>query len=164
MPPVLRENLVARRNPGHSGRGWIASPACTRSSFSSLSELRDTPRSRAALQLELFALRHQLATMKWKSPRPLPRPLDRLVWVLLFRLLPNWRDVLVIVTPETVIGWHPLISSSCLRPRSGFSSCSSCCITSAGGLCISASRRTRLQHGWVSRSQKPSRGTLRHAT
>ncbi len=58
------------------------------------------------LQLELLALRHQLATMKRMSPRPSLRPMDRLVWVLLSRLLPNWRDVLVIVTPETVIGWH----------------------------------------------------------
>ena len=39
-----------------------------------LSALRDTFRSRAALQLELFALRHQLATMKRKSSRPSLRP------------------------------------------------------------------------------------------
>ena len=58
------------------------------------------------LQLELLALRHQLATMKRMSPRPSLRPTNRLLWVLLSRLLPNWRDVLVIVTPETVIGWH----------------------------------------------------------
>ncbi len=71
-----------------------------------LSALRDTFRSRAPLQLELFALRHQLATMKRKSSRPSLRPLDRLVWVLLFRLLPAWRAALVIVKPETVIAWH----------------------------------------------------------
>ena len=71
-----------------------------------LSALRDTFRSRAALQLELFTLRHQLATMKRKSSRPSLRPLDRLVWVLLFRLLPAWREALVIVKPETVIAWH----------------------------------------------------------
>ena len=71
-----------------------------------LSALRDTFRSRAALQLELFALRHQLATMKRTSSRPSLRPLDRLVWVLLFRLLPAWREALVIVKPETVIAWH----------------------------------------------------------
>ena len=58
------------------------------------------------LQLELLALRHQLATMKRISPRPSLRPSDRLLWVLFSRLLPNWRDVLVIVKPETVIGWH----------------------------------------------------------
>ncbi len=32
--------------------------------------------------------------------------MDRLLWVLIYRLLPNWRDMLVIVKPETVIGWH----------------------------------------------------------
>jgi hypothetical protein len=29
-----------------------------------------------------------------------------MLWVLLSRLLPNWREMLVIVKPETVIGWH----------------------------------------------------------
>ena len=71
-----------------------------------LSALRDTFRSRAVLQLELMALRHQLATMKRKSSRPSLRPFDRLVWVLLFRLLPAWREARVIVKPETVIAWH----------------------------------------------------------
>ena len=49
---------------------------------------------------------HQLATMKGNSRRPLLRLTDRLLWVLLFRFLPNWRDMLVIVNPETVNGWH----------------------------------------------------------
>ena len=71
-----------------------------------LSELRDTFRSRVALQLELMALRHQLTTMKRKSPRPLLRRADRLFWVLLSRLWPAWREALVIVKPETVIAWH----------------------------------------------------------
>jgi transposase InsO family protein len=71
-----------------------------------LSALRDSFRGRAALQLELIALRHQLVTMKRVSRRPSLRPTDRMLWVLLSRLLPNWRDMLVIVKPETVIGWH----------------------------------------------------------
>lgn len=71
-----------------------------------LSALRDSFRGRAALQLELIALRHQLATMKRTSRRPWLRPMDRLLWVLLSRFLPNWREMLVIVKPETVIGWH----------------------------------------------------------
>ncbi len=71
-----------------------------------LSALRDSFRRRAALQLELIAVRHQLATMKRTSRRPSLRPTDRLLWVLLSRLLPNWREMLVIVKPETVIGWH----------------------------------------------------------
>ena len=71
-----------------------------------LSVLRDTLRGRAVLQLELLALRHQLATIKRTSPRPSLRSADRLLWVILSRILPNWREVLVIVKPETVVGWH----------------------------------------------------------
>jgi len=44
--------------------------------------------------------------MKRNARRPSLRPTDRLLWVLLSRLLPNWREMLVIVKPETVIGWH----------------------------------------------------------
>jgi transposase InsO family protein len=71
-----------------------------------LSLLRDTFRGRSVLQLELLALRHQLATVKRTSPRPSLRLADRLLWVILSRILPNWREVLVIVKPETVVGWH----------------------------------------------------------
>ncbi len=66
----------------------------------------DSFRGRAVLQLELLALRHQLATLERTSPRPSLRPADRLLWVILSRILPNWREVVVIVKPETVIGWH----------------------------------------------------------
>ena len=69
-----------------------------------LSALRDSFRGRATLQLELIALRHRLATMKKNSRRPSLRPTDRLLRMLLFRFLPNWRDMLVTVKPETVIG------------------------------------------------------------
>ncbi len=71
-----------------------------------LSALRDSFRGHATLQLELIAVRHQLATMKRTSPRPSLRPTVRLLWVLLSRLLPNGCEMLVILTPETVIGWH----------------------------------------------------------
>jgi hypothetical protein len=60
----------------------------------------------AALQLELLALRHQLATLERTSLRPSLRSSDRMLWVILSRILPNWREVLVIVRPETVVGWH----------------------------------------------------------
>ncbi len=71
-----------------------------------LSTLCDTFRGRALLQLELLALRHQLAVIERTSPRPILRPADRLLWVILSRILPTWRDVLDIVKPDTVIGWH----------------------------------------------------------
>ncbi len=40
------------------------------------------------------------------SRRPSLRPTDCLLWVLLSRFSPNRREMLVIVKPETVIGWH----------------------------------------------------------
>ena len=39
----------------------------------------------------------------WSVKRPKIRLSDRVLWVWLFRLWQHWRDVLVIVEPETVI-------------------------------------------------------------
>ena len=74
--------------------------------FLLLTFLRDTFRTRAALQLELLTQRQQLAVLTRKPARPCLRSADRLFWVLLSRLWPGWRDALVIVRPETVIAWH----------------------------------------------------------
>ena len=68
--------------------------------------VRETVLSRATLQLENISLRQQLAVLKRERPRPCLRPLDRLFWVFFSRLWPRWKDALVIVKPETVIGWH----------------------------------------------------------
>ena len=64
-----------------------------------LSTLGDTFRGRAVRQLELLGLRHQLAVSVRTSARPILRPADRLLWVILSWILPTWRDVLVIVKP-----------------------------------------------------------------
>ena len=44
--------------------------------------------------------------LKRKRPRPKLNSLDRLFWTTLRRFWSRWTDVLVIVKPETVIGWH----------------------------------------------------------
>jgi putative transposase len=44
--------------------------------------------------------------LKRKRPRPVLNRLDRLFWTILRRFWDRWSDVLVIVKPETVIGWH----------------------------------------------------------
>src|SRR5215472_3435136 len=64
-------------------------------------------RSRAALQVEILALRHQLTVLK-RSQRGRFRlnSADRLLWVGLSRLWSQWRSALLIVKPETVIAWH----------------------------------------------------------
>jgi putative transposase len=59
------------------------------------------------MQLEIFALRHQLAVLqRRRKKRPSLRTADRLFWVLLSRLGGQWRSALVIVKPETVIAWQ----------------------------------------------------------
>lgn len=64
-------------------------------------------RSRAALQLEVLALRHQLQVLqRARPPRPRLTLADRLLWVWLFRVWNDWQTALVIVQPETVISWH----------------------------------------------------------
>src|SRR5580765_1325695 len=69
--------------------------------------LRATARSRAALQLEVLALRHQLQVLQRSRPRRLRlAKADRWLWTLLSRLWTGWRTALVIVKPETVIAWH----------------------------------------------------------
>jgi transposase InsO family protein len=58
------------------------------------------------LALENLALRQQLAVCKARQPRPRLTEIDRIFWVLLSRLWTGWRDSLLVVRPETVIGWH----------------------------------------------------------
>jgi putative transposase len=64
-------------------------------------------RSRAVLQLENLALRHQIGVLQ-RSARKRPKltPGDRLLWVWLSCLWRDWRSALAIVKPETVVAWH----------------------------------------------------------
>jgi len=72
-----------------------------------LAALRATVRFRIELAAEVFALRHQLAVLQRATPkRRRLRPIDRLVWVLLSSLWPNWHRAMQIVTPATVVRWH----------------------------------------------------------
>jgi hypothetical protein len=68
--------------------------------------LRSSVRSHRVLALENLALRQQLATLKYRSPRPHLTDSDRLFWVVLSRLWSGWTVVLHIVQPATVIRWH----------------------------------------------------------
>jgi hypothetical protein len=63
-------------------------------------------RNRVDTSLEIHALRQQLAVLKRKRPRPSLNRLDRFFWTSLRHIWPRWSDVLVLVKPETVVGWH----------------------------------------------------------
>ena len=75
--------------------------------LSLLRTLRRRAHSRAPLELEVLALRHQLHVLQRTRPRPFRlSKMDRCLWVVLSRLWTGWRTSLVIVKPETVIAWH----------------------------------------------------------
>jgi transposase InsO family protein len=63
-------------------------------------------RSRRDLLLENLALRQQLVAMKRRYPRPRVSTPDKLFWVILQRLWPDWMHSLILVQPETVVRWH----------------------------------------------------------
>ena len=65
-----------------------------------------TFRSQAAICLENLALRHQLGVLRRSVKRPKLTSADRLLWVWLSDVWAEWQSSLVIVKPETVIGWH----------------------------------------------------------
>src|SRR5215831_440669 len=64
-------------------------------------------RSQAVIQAEIIALRHQLTVLQRNQPKRLVlNCADRCLWVWLSRLWSGWRYSLIIVKPETIIGWH----------------------------------------------------------
>jgi hypothetical protein len=74
--------------------------------------LRTLTRSRAALPLEIMALRHQLAVLQRSRPRRVRlAKTDRWLWVLLSRLGTGWRTARVIVKTDRRHlhrrGFHP---------------------------------------------------------
>jgi putative transposase len=63
-------------------------------------------RSRAALQLEILALRHQLGVLHRSVKRPKLTPADRFLWAGLCAVLNEWRSSIFIVKASSVLGWH----------------------------------------------------------
>ena len=78
---------------------WELLRAITRSAVSAL-------RRRRELALENLALRHQLAVLQRHSTKPQLEDRDRLLWIGLKRIWPNWSQVLHLVQPATVVKWH----------------------------------------------------------
>ena len=74
--------------------------------LSFLVAIRVFVRSRSDTALEVLALRQQVAVLKRKLPRPKLNSWDRLFWTALRQCWPRWADVLQLVNPDTVIGWH----------------------------------------------------------
>ena len=86
-------SLILRLPLGHLFTALIASLAA---SF----------RSRAALQLEILALRHQIGVLQRSVKRPKLTPADRLLWAWLCTVWQDWKSGVFIMQASTVVGWH----------------------------------------------------------
>jgi putative transposase len=72
-----------------------------------LHTLRTSFRTRAALEAEILALRHQLQVLQRARSRQLRLTrVDRVLWVWFWRPWSGWRTTIVVVKPATVIAWH----------------------------------------------------------
>jgi hypothetical protein len=64
-------------------------------------------RSSARREAEILVLRHQINVLRRESPnRPALSNVDRLLFVLLSRLVPTTLGALTVIRPDTVIRWH----------------------------------------------------------
>ncbi len=66
----------------------------------------DAAKSKAALMAENALLRQQLIVLQRQVARPAFTPRDRVLLVLLARLVQGWRAALLIVQPDTLLRWH----------------------------------------------------------
>ena len=63
-------------------------------------------KTRIGLQAENLALRHQLCILQRSVKRAKIRPADRVLWSILSRYWPDWKEALIFVKPDTVIRWQ----------------------------------------------------------
>jgi len=78
-------------------------------------------RSDTAKEVEILVLRHQLAVLGRRTPRPRMSWADRALTAALTQLLPTRRRLGLLVTPATILGWHRRLVSrrwttQCTRP------------------------------------------------
>jgi hypothetical protein len=68
--------------------------------------LIDVTRNKRELIAENALLRHQLMVFKRQSERPKLTQKDRCLLVLLASRVGRWKEALIVVKPETLLGWH----------------------------------------------------------
>src|SRR2546427_5517691 len=71
-----------------------------------LATLTDLGKSKSQLIAENALLRQQLIVLRREVKRPTFTRTDRMLLVLLARLVQTWQQALVIVQPDTLLRWH----------------------------------------------------------
>jgi len=108
LSTVVTENLVGLVNVELPASRCWPSPAVFNLILITFRVVLTGFRQQARLQTEIIALRHQLTVLQ-RTPYPkrlLLNRTDRCFWLWLSRFWSGWRSALIIVKPETVIGWH----------------------------------------------------------
>jgi hypothetical protein len=101
---VLAQNFHRAEKAGDFRELAVPSRSMVTILFAVLSILVFRFRSRAALELKVAALQHHLAVLRRQRPgRFQLSALDRLLWVLLYRIWPQVIDAMILVKPATVI-------------------------------------------------------------
>ena len=81
---------------------WIKPPTTSLA----LDTLVDLTRGKAELLAENALLRQQLIILRRQVKHPRYRKTDRLLLVLLARMVRFWKEALFLVQPETLLRWH----------------------------------------------------------
>jgi hypothetical protein len=71
-----------------------------------LGTLADLLRGKSELIAENALLRQQLIILRRQVKRPAYRKSERLLLVLLARMVRTWKEALFLVQPETLLRWH----------------------------------------------------------
>jgi putative transposase len=71
-----------------------------------LGTLADMTRGKSELIAENALVRHQLIILPRQIKRPVSRKRDRLLLVVLARMVRTWKEALFLVQPETLLRWH----------------------------------------------------------
>ena len=71
-----------------------------------LGTFADPTRGKAELLAENALLRQQLIILRRQVKRPVYRKRDRLLLVVLARIVRTWKQALFLVQPETLLRWH----------------------------------------------------------
>jgi transposase InsO family protein len=71
-----------------------------------LGTLSDLTRGKAELLAENALLRQQLIILRRQIKQPIYRKTDRLLLLLLARMVRTWKQTLFLVQPETLLRWH----------------------------------------------------------
>jgi len=75
--------------------------------------------SRSRLQVEILVLRHQLIVLRRTAPRRARlKAVDRLLFVLLYRLWSGVLDSIAVIKPDTIVRWHRRGFSALWRRKS----------------------------------------------